>query len=110
MSIVDQEMKQPTPEEIEAAMKLPPLAMVLNGNTLEIAVTTCTKKFLLLLVRCQTIICNRATPAQKAMVVALAKARLQSVCLAIGDGANDVSMIRKAHVGVGLTGKEGRQV
>jgi P-type E1-E2 ATPase len=27
--------------------------------------------------------------------------------LAIGDGANDVSMISKAHVGVGIAGKEG---
>ena len=27
--------------------------------------------------------------------------------LAIGDGANDVSMILKAHVGVGILGKEG---
>jgi len=29
--------------------------------------------------------------------------------LAIGDGANDVSMILKAHVGVGIAGKEGLQ-
>lgn len=31
------------------------------------------------------------------------------VCCAIGDGANDVSMIMEAHVGIGLFGKEGRQ-
>ncbi|EDQ88256.1 uncharacterized protein MONBRDRAFT_26477 [Monosiga brevicollis MX1] len=31
------------------------------------------------------------------------------VTLAIGDGANDVAMIREAHVGVGILGKEGRQ-
>lgn len=29
--------------------------------------------------------------------------------LAIGDGANDVSMIQEAHVGVGIIGKEGMQ-
>ena len=29
--------------------------------------------------------------------------------LAIGDGANDVSMIQKADVGVGIIGREGRQ-
>ena len=29
------------------------------------------------------------------------------VTLAIGDGANDVSMIREAHIGVGLYGNEG---
>ena len=29
--------------------------------------------------------------------------------MAIGDGANDVSMIQAAHVGVGISGMEGRQ-
>jgi phospholipid-translocating ATPase len=29
-------------------------------------------------------------------------------CCAIGDGANDVSMIQEAHVGLGIFGKEGR--
>jgi phospholipid-transporting ATPase len=31
------------------------------------------------------------------------------VCLAIGDGANDVNMISTAHIGVGISGKEGQQ-
>jgi P-type E1-E2 ATPase len=30
-----------------------------------------------------------------------------AVTLAIGDGANDVNMIQKAHVGIGIFGKEG---
>ena len=30
--------------------------------------------------------------------------------LAVGDGANDVSMIQMADVGVGVAGKEGMQV
>lgn len=29
------------------------------------------------------------------------------ISLAIGDGANDVSMIREAHIGIGLYGNEG---
>ena len=29
--------------------------------------------------------------------------------LAVGDGGNDVSMIQKAHVGVGIYGAEGRE-
>ena len=33
----------------------------------------------------------------------------RSVTLAIGDGANDVAMIQKAHVGVGISGVEGLQ-
>ena len=32
-----------------------------------------------------------------------------SCCLAIGDGANDVAMIKAGHVGVGIIGKEGRE-
>ena len=31
------------------------------------------------------------------------------MCLAIGDGANDVSMIQAADVGVGISGEEGLQ-
>ena len=31
------------------------------------------------------------------------------ITLAIGDGANDVSMLMKAHIGVGIAGREGMQ-
>jgi len=31
------------------------------------------------------------------------------VTVAVGDGANDVSMIHAAHVGIGIFGKEGTQ-
>ncbi len=37
------------------------------------------------------------------------KRRKNAITLAIGDGANDVSMIKAAHVGVGISGLEGRQ-
>jgi P-type E1-E2 ATPase len=30
-----------------------------------------------------------------------------AITLAIGDGANDVNMIQRAHVGIGIFGKEG---
>lgn len=33
----------------------------------------------------------------------------EPITAAIGDGANDVSMIQEAHVGLGIVGKEGRQ-
>ena len=32
-----------------------------------------------------------------------------SCCLAIGDGANDVAMIKAGHIGIGIIGKEGMQ-
>lgn len=43
---------------------------------------------------CQTVICCRVTPLQKAQVVDLVKKHKKAVTLAIGDGANDVSMIK----------------
>ena len=39
-------------------------------------------------------ICCRVTPIQKALVVDLVKKYKKAVTLAIGDGANDVSMIK----------------
>ena len=44
------------------------------------------------------------------MVVDLVKKYKQAVTLSIGDGANDVSMIKTAHIGVGISGQEGMQV
>ena len=35
--------------------------------------------------------------------------RPEKITLAIGDGANDVSMITVADIGVGISGKEGQQ-
>ncbi|KAM4532174.1 phospholipid-transporting ATPase ID-like [Fundulus diaphanus] len=58
---------------------------------------------------CKTVICCRVTPLQKAQVVELVKKYKQAVTLAIGDGANDVSMIKAAHIGVGISGQEGMQ-
>ena len=43
---------------------------------------------------CEAVICCRVTPLQKAQVVELVKHYKQAVTLAIGDGANDVSMIK----------------
>lgn len=53
--------------------------------------------------------CCRVSPIQKADVVDLVACNTNSVTLAIGDGANDVAMIQKAHVGVGISGVEGLQ-
>jgi phospholipid-translocating ATPase len=57
-----------------------------------------------------SVICCRASPAQKAMLVKSIRKRVKkSITLAIGDGANDIAMIQEAHVGIGITGKEGLQ-
>ncbi|KAJ4466566.1 hypothetical protein C8R41DRAFT_803316 [Lentinula lateritia] len=58
---------------------------------------------------CEGVICCRVSPLQKALVVRLVKDGLKAMTLAIGDGANDVSMIQAADVGVGISGEEGLQ-
>ena len=59
----------------------------------------------------RSVIACRLTPNQKESVVHLIKTNTvpKATCLAIGDGANDVSMILEGDVGVGIFGKEGRQ-
>ncbi|XP_041666253.1 phospholipid-transporting ATPase ID-like [Cheilinus undulatus] len=84
--------------------------LIINGHSLAFALE---KSLRLELLRtacmCQTVICCRVTPLQKAQVVQLVKKYKQAVTLAIGDGANDVSMIKAAHIGVGISGQEGMQ-
>ena len=58
---------------------------------------------------CNSVICCRVSPKQKAEVVGLAKRDGNWITLSIGDGANDVPMIMTAHIGVGIAGKEGTQ-
>lgn len=43
---------------------------------------------------CKAVICCRVTPLQKKKVVDLVKKNKDAVTLAIGDGANDVGMIK----------------
>ena len=62
-----------------------------------------------LAIKCEAVICCRVSPLQKALVVRLVKDGLKCMTLAIGDGANDVSMIQAADVGVGISGEEGLQ-
>uniref|UniRef100_A0A3Q3ICE6 Phospholipid-transporting ATPase n=1 Tax=Monopterus albus TaxID=43700 RepID=A0A3Q3ICE6_MONAL len=58
---------------------------------------------------CEAVICCRVTPKQKANVVNLVKKYKKAVTLSIGDGANDVNMIKSADIGVGISGQEGMQ-
>lgn len=66
-------------------------------------------EFLKLATSCRTVICCRATPKNKAELVEFIKSQTGCITLAIGDGANDVTMIQAAHVGVGIYGREGTQ-
>lgn len=61
--------------------------------------------------QCEAVIACRVSPRQKALLVRLVRHNIspEPVTLAIGDGANDVGMIQEAHVGIGISGKEGKQ-
>ncbi|CAK6442718.1 unnamed protein product [Pipistrellus nathusii] len=68
------------------------------------------ERFLEICRNCSAVLCCRMAPLQKAQIVKLIKfSKEHPITLAIGDGANDVSMILEAHVGIGVIGKEGRQ-
>ncbi|XP_041973031.1 phospholipid-transporting ATPase VA [Aricia agestis] len=87
-------------------------ALVVDGRTLTYILdrrSGLVTPFLSLARRCSAVLCCRATPLQKAYIVKAVKEELGVTTLAIGDGANDVSMIQTADVGVGLSGQEGRQ-
>ncbi|KMQ94451.1 putative phospholipid-transporting atpase id [Lasius niger] len=85
-------------------------AVVVNGHSLVHALHPQLEHlFLEVSSQCKAVICCRVTPLQKAMVVELIKKNKSAVTLAIGDGANDVSMIKTAHIGVGISGQEGLQ-
>ncbi|KAG1725617.1 phospholipid-transporting ATPase 1 [Suillus paluster] len=85
-------------------------AVVIDGDTLHHALTPAIKPlFLNLGTQCETVVCCRVSPAQKALTVKLVKEGRKAMTLSIGDGANDVAMIQEANVGCGLLGHEGSQ-
>jgi phospholipid-translocating ATPase len=87
-------------------------ALVIDGKTLTFILdlkSNLTAPFLELTRYCASVLCCRSTPLQKAFLVKVVKEELKMSTLAIGDGANDVSMIQMADVGVGICGQEGMQ-
>ncbi|KIW03762.1 uncharacterized protein PV09_05067 [Verruconis gallopava] len=86
--------------------------VVVDGQTLAIIEESkaLEKLFFDLAILADSVICCRASPSQKAKLVKGIRNRVEnSITLAIGDGANDIAMIQTAHVGIGITGKEGLQ-
>jgi phospholipid-translocating ATPase len=93
--------------------------VVIDGQTLTAVENSAelSQQFYSVMVLVDSVICCRASPAQKALLVTTVRTRLRSLrgnkkrglTLAIGDGANDLAMIQSSHVGVGISGKEGLQ-
>eukprot|EP00923_Selenidium_pygospionis_P042919 GHVN01074014.1.p1 GENE.GHVN01074014.1~~GHVN01074014.1.p1 ORF type:complete len:1200 (+),score=133.20 GHVN01074014.1:1304-4903(+) len=96
--------------QMERGDRLAELCVVIDCACLDEALTESKVSLFLDLVELsKSVICCRATPAQKAMVVQLMKKNTDKVTLAIGDGGNDCNMIQTADVGVGVRGSEGMQ-
>ncbi|KAI1491977.1 P-type ATPase [Biscogniauxia mediterranea] len=86
--------------------------VVIDGQTLSVVEQSpkLTDLFYTLIPKIDSVICCRASPAQKSIIVKAIRQRVpKALTLAIGDGANDLAMISASHVGVGISGKEGLQ-
>ncbi|NWH96170.1 AT11C ATPase, partial [Aegithalos caudatus] len=87
----------------------PTLSLILNPSQ-DSGSSNYKNIFLQICLKCTAVLCCRMAPLQKAQIVQMVKNTKGSpITLSIGDGANDVSMILEAHVGIGIKGKEGRQ-
>lgn len=85
-------------------------ALLIDGKSLGVALAEASSEFRDVAVKCTAVLCCRLSPLQKSEVVSLIKSSNENYNTAsIGDGANDVSMIQEAHVGIGIMGREGRQ-
>jgi phospholipid-translocating P-type ATPase (flippase) len=87
------------------------VSLVLDGHCLAhiMAEEELYGEFLSLSLLMTSVVACRLSPAQKASLVNLMRQRAQRTTAAIGDGANDVAMITAAHVGLGISGREGLQ-
>jgi phospholipid-translocating ATPase len=98
---------------LDSEMKRQPLnhfALLVDGQSLALAIKHKSEEFRDVSINCRAVLCCRLSPLQKCEVVQLMKtSKGKPITAAIGDGANDVSMIQEAHVGLGIVGKEGRQ-
>ncbi|KAH8611427.1 putative Cation transport ATPase (P type) Phospholipid translocating P type ATPase C terminal [Trypanosoma vivax] len=84
-------------------------SFVIDGLALGVAMEKYFDTFLRVSQCVNSAICCRLTPLQKANIVRMFQKSTGHTAIAIGDGANDVSMIQEGRVGVGIIGLEGSQ-
>jgi phospholipid-transporting ATPase len=114
--VIKEEVKRELKKSLEEAQHSlhtvagPKLSLVIDGKCLMYALDPSLRVMLLSLsLNCTSVVCCRVSPLQKAQVTSLVRKGAQKITLSIGDGANDVSMIQAAHVGIGISGMEGMQ-
>ncbi|KAJ0330608.1 hypothetical protein COL922a_012300 [Colletotrichum nupharicola] len=123
-SAVEDKLQKGVPETIEKLRQARIKIWMLTGDKRETAIRL-RNLFISLMTMVDSVICCRAYPAQKALLVDtirkgppseasgifswLKRGPKKPLTLAIGDGANDLAMISAAHVGIGISGREGQQ-
>jgi phospholipid-translocating P-type ATPase (flippase) len=89
------------------------VALIVDGPSLNCIMDdpVLLRKMLSVACCCKAVVACRVSPKQKQEIVKMVKEglKVQPITLAIGDGANDVGMIQEAQIGIGISGKEGRQ-
>ncbi|MGH0150495.1 UNVERIFIED_CONTAM: hypothetical protein FKN15_017803 [Acipenser sinensis] len=116
---VEDRLQDKAADTIESLHKAGMKVWVLTGDKMETAAATC---YACKLFHRNTQILELTTKRteeqslhdvlfdlSKTIVKMIKMSKEHPITLAIGDGANDVSMILEAHVGIGIMGKEGRQ-
>lgn len=87
------------------------VGLVIQSDVITTITTTegLQERFFDIMDKLDVVLACRVSPKQKADIVNLVKKKhSMKTMLAIGDGANDVSMIQAANVGVGIVGREGQ--
>lgn len=108
--LINEDSLDATRDLLSRTTSTPESALVIDGRSLDYALSSGLKmEFMRVALECKSVICCRVSPFQKAEMVQLVKDLTGAVTLAIGDGANDVAMIRTANIGVGISGSEGLQ-
>ena len=86
--------------------------LIVDGSSLTLIMPVSENKELLFQIaeKCSAVVCCRMSPLQKSEIVKMMKTSSRKpITAAVGDGGNDVAMIQKAAVGVGISGNEGLQ-
>lgn len=104
--VINEESFDATRQFLLMTNSTPDSALVIDGKSLQYALTPELKdEFMRVALGCRSVICCRVSPFQKSTMVDSVKHLTGEVTLAIGDGANDVAMIRSANIGVGISGE-----
>ena len=86
-------------------------SIIISGNSINCCISEgkASELFWFLIKNSRSVICSQCLPIQKSKIVEFVKKHTKEITLAIGDGENDVNMLKTAHIGIGIFGKEGNQ-